>query len=302
MWLIAAISAYIILAIVQLVDKYLLSGSILSPKVYTFYVGIFGILALVFIPFVNFSIPAFPQIVLALLAGAVYIYALLWFFKALFLFEASRIIPTIGGLIPLFTFGLVYIFSFGKEILSLTGITAFIFLVLGSILINYEKEKSITLKSFQISVLAASLFSLSFVLTKYVYLGQPFWNGFIWTKIGGLLMAVIFFIFTKEIRKEIFKKKVSFKKKTLGIFISNQAAAGGANVLQNWAISLVPLAYVAVINALQGVQYAFLLVFATFISLKSPQLLKEEISKGILFQKISAILLIGAGLVMLSLK
>ncbi len=88
----------------------------------------------------------------------------------------------------------------------------------------------------------------------------------------------------------------------MGIFIANQTAGGGATILQNWAISLAPLSYVAVINALQGVQYAFLLIFTTFISLKFPHLLKEKISKGILFQKISAILLIGAGLVMLSLK
>lgn len=302
MWLIAAISAYIILAIVQLTDKYLLTGSIPNPKVYTFYVGIFGILVLAFIPFVNFSIPGFSQIVLAILAGAVYVYALFWFFKALSLFEASRIILAIGGLVPLFTFGLVYIFSFGKEILSPTGITAFLFLVLGSVLINFEKEKSITSKSFQISVLVAFLFSLSFVLIKYVYLAQPFWNGFIWKSIGGFLMAVCFFIFFPEIKKEIFKKGEKFPKKTTAIFVTNQAAGAGANILQNWAIALAPLAYVAIINALQGVQYAFLLIFTIFLSLKLPQILKEEISKKILLQKISAILLIGGGLAILALK
>lgn len=301
-WLLAAISAYLILAIVQLVDKYLLSGSIPGPKVFSFYVGTLGILFLIVIPFVDFYIPDTSKIILSLLAGAIFLYALSWFYKALQLFEASRVIPAIGGLVPLFTFGLVYVFSFGKETMSFSGILAFIFLVLGSVLINFEKEKSITLKSFQTSAWAAFLFSLSFVLTKYVYLGQPFWNGFIWTKIGGLLMAVIFFIFAKEIREEIFKKKVSFKKKTLGIFISNQMAGGGANILQNWAIALAPLTYIAVINALQGVQYAFMLIFTTFISLRFPRILKEEISKRILLQKISAILLIGGGLILLAFK
>jgi len=299
-WLLIAVSAYTILAIVQLVDKYLLSGSIPNPKVFSFYVGILGSLLLIITPFINFYVPDIPKVILSLLAGIIFLYALFWLYKALQIFEASRIIPAIGGLVPLFTFGLVYIFSSGKETLSLLGIIAFIFLVLGSVLINFEKEKSITLKSFQISTLAAFLFSLSFVLTKYVYLGQPFWNGFIWIKIGALLMAVIFFIFAKEIREEIFKKKVSFNKKTMGIFIANQAAGGGANILQNLAFALAPLAYVAVINALQGFQYVFLLVFTTFLSLKFPQILKEEISRKILFQKILAVLLIGAGLMILA--
>jgi Flp pilus assembly protein TadB len=89
-------------------------------------------------------------------------------------------------------------------------------------------------------------------------------------RIGGFLMAACFFFFAKEIKEEIFKKKVSFKRKTALIFVSNQAAGGGANILQNWAIALAPLVYVAVINALQGVQYAFLLILTVLLSLTRP--------------------------------
>ena len=70
---------------------------------------------------------------------------------------------------------------------------------------------------------------------------------------------------------------------------------------QNWAIFLAPLAFLAIINALQGVQYVFLLIFAVLLSLKFPQILKEEISREIIFQKVVAILLIGGGLVILAL-
>jgi hypothetical protein len=104
------------------------------------------------------------------------------------------------------------------------------------------------------------------------------------------------------VKEEIFKKKVSFKKKTLGIFVSNQALGGGANILQNWAIALAPLSYVAFVNALQGIQHVFLLIFAVFLSFKFPHILKEEFSGKILFQKIFAILLIGVGLALLAIK
>ena len=302
LWLIVAISAYLILAVVFLVDKYLLTGSIPNPRVYAFYVGTLGILVLILAPFVGFYIPEKSQIALSLLAGAIFVYGLFWFYKTLQLFEPSRAVPAIGGLTPLFAFGLIYLFSWGKEILSFFEIIAFIFLISGSVLINLKKEKLINLKSFKFSALTALLLSLSFVLIKYVYLAQPFWNGFIWKSIGGFLMAVCFFIFFPEIKKEIFKKGEKFPKKTTAIFVTNQAAGAGANILQNWAIALAPLAYVAIINALQGVQYAFLLIFTIFLSLKLPQILKEEISRKTLFQKIFAILLIGTGLGILSFK
>ena len=337
LWFLVAISAYLILAVVFLVDKYLLTSSILNPRVYAFYVGTLGILVLILAPFVGFFIPEKSQIALSLLAGAIFVYGLFWFYKTLQLFEPSRALPTIGGLTPLFTLGLIYLFSWGKETLSSKGVVAFTLLILGSILINIKvkenfvlfftsfkasvRERLINLKSLKFSVFTAFLLSLSFVLIKYVYLAQPFWNGFIWKSIGGFLMAACFFIFFPEIKKEIFKNRVprsgmkveknakrssaergKFPKKTTAIFVTNQAAGAGANILQNWAIALAPLAYVAIINALQGVQYVFLLIFTIFLSLKLPQIVKEEISRKIILQKIFAILLIATGLAILALK
>jgi drug/metabolite transporter (DMT)-like permease len=302
MWLTITISFYVILAAVYLVDKYLLSGSIGNPKIYTFYVGILGLGFLVLAPFVSFSLPPIGQLILALLAGAIFIFACFWFYKALREFETSRVVPAINGLVPLFTFLLVYIASSGKEAPSFYDILAFLLLVLGSFLITAQKENFINLKSLKFSLLCAFLMSLSFVITKYVYLAMPFWVGFIWIKIGGALIAFLFFIFFKEVRQEIFQKKIIQKQKAMGIFVLNQAAGGLANVLENWAISLAPLGYIALINALQGVQYVFLLVFAVILSIKLPQILKEEISQKIILQKIVAILVIGSGLAILTLK
>ncbi|MFC1789708.1 hypothetical protein ACFLYY_01890 [Patescibacteria group bacterium] len=300
-WLLVTILAYFVLAIVVLVDKYLLTSSIQNPKVYAFYVGFLFGLAVILIPFIGFFVPSNSQIILSLLAGATFVMALYWLYKGLNLFEASRIIPAIGGLVPLFTFGLIYIISGGQEKLSLFGFLAFILLVSGSFLINFEKEKPITSKSLKLSLITAFLFSLSFVLIKYVYLAQPFWNGFIWRSIGGFLTAACFFIIFPEIKKEIFKKREKSSLKTSIIFLSNQAMGSVGTILQNWAIALAPLAFVAIINALQGIQYAFLLIITVFLSLKFPQILKEEISKNVIFQKIFSILIIGAGLILLVL-
>lgn len=303
LWLVVTICAYLILAAVFLVDKHLLSAAIPNPKVYVFYVGTLGMLILLLIPFVGFYFPSLPQIILALSAGICFIYSLYWFYKALHLFEASRVVPVVGALTPICTFLLIYLISRGEETLVFKDLAAFILLVLGSLFIVLRKDKMINLQSLKFSFLAAFIMALSFVLTKYVYLQQDFWNGFIWRSIGGFLMALCFFILFPEIKKEIFKKKKQSgqSKKTAFIFLTNQAAGAGAAILQNWAVALAPLAYIAFINALQGVQYAFLLVFAVFISVKFPHILKEEVSRQIILQKVFAICLIVCGLIILSL-
>lgn len=296
LWLVIVIIAYFLFAIAAVGDRYLLIGAP-NPKIYSFYVGILGGLSLVLIPFVGFFIPTPFEIIFCLFAGVMFLFAIFSAFEGLERFEASRIIPAIGGLVPIFTFILVYAFSGGKEVLGIKEIIAFIFLLIGSVLITYDPKKKLISKSLKISAIAAVFFSLMFVLSKYVYLMLPFWTGFIWMRIG-LFLSALGFLFFKDIRREVFfKKKKSFNRKTGTIFILNQAVGASATILQNWAIALAPLAFLSIINALQGVQYLFLFIL-TLILFKS---LKEEISKRIIIQKIFAIIVIIFGLVIITI-
>ncbi len=212
-----------------------------------------------------------------------------------------------GGLSPILTFFLVYIFSLGREALSLSGTISFILLTIGSVLIVFRKEEKITWQSLKVSFLAAFFFSFSFVTSKYVYNVQPFWNGFIWMRIGGFL-ASVFLLFSPEVRKELLKKikpkrnsiGKRFDKKTFILFFSSQILGAGSSILQNVAISIAPLAYVSIISALQGIQYVFLFLFSVFLSVKIPSIIKEEISMGIIIQKSIAILFICLGLMILA--
>mgnify|MGYP001583586148 CR=1 FL=1 len=307
-WLIVAILSYFLLAVVFLLDKYLLAQRIPDPKVYAFSIGLLSILILVIIPFVGFTIPETKVLIISLLTGAIFVLALFWFFKALRDFEASRVVPTVGALSPIFTLILFYFFSEGKETLSSGQFLAFSLLVIGTVLILKEKGKFISLKSFKLSFLAAFLFSLYFVLLKYVYLVLSFWQGTILTRIGGFLMALLFFLAFKEVRQEVFKKRtifnfprVNFIKSTLSLFFLARIGSGVAGLLQLWAVFLAPLYAVAIINALQGTQYLFLFFLTLFLSLKSPQILKEEVSSQTILQKILGILLISFGIAILTL-
>jgi uncharacterized membrane protein len=302
LWLTIALCSYLILAVVSLVDKFLLTKTTLMPKTYAFYVGVLQVLALILIFFVDFSLPGLRELLLSLISGVCFILGLYWLFKALHLFEASRIVPAVGGLTPLFSLGLIFIFSLGQEKLVFSEIISFGFLIAGSILINVEPKKKINLTSLKMSLPAGFFLALSFILIKYVYLVESFWNGLIWRSIGSFLFACCFFIVFPEIKKEIFKKQEKVQQKTFLILISNQAAGATANILQTWAVFLAPLVFVPFVHALQGAQYVFLLIFVVFLSFKMPWILKEEITRKVIFQKIVAILLIIIGLILISLK
>lgn len=291
-WLVVIVLAYFLFAIVSLVDRYLLIGP-LNAKIYTFYVGVLGILALLLIPLVGFSIPGREKVLFCLLAGVVYIFALFAFLFGLERFEASIIVPAVGGFLPIFTFVLVYFFSGGKEILNLREFLAFILLIFGSMIICWKGFLKISFAGLGISLVTALFSAFSLILAKYVYLMLPFWTGFIWIRVGAFL-TVLFFIFIKEVRKEVFIKRPNLNRKTGILFFFAQVIGGGAFILQNWAIALAGLVYLSVINALQGIQYVFLFVLTILF-------LKEGREKKDIFQKIIAILFIGAGLVILTL-
>jgi len=293
LWLIVILIAYFLFSITSLGDKYLLVGPP-EPKIYSFYVGLLSILALILAPFVGFFVPSAFMVIFCLFVGMIYLFAIFSLYQGLEYFEASRIIPALGGLVPVFTFLLVYLFS--GEFLGFKETIALVLLVIGSVLITYVPKKKIISESLKISAIGAVFFSLVFIMSKYVYIALPFWTGFIWIRIGVFLTA-LFLLFSARVRKDVFgKNKSSFNKKTGTIFVVNQLVGAGAFVLQSWSVALVPLVFVSIINALQGVQYIFLFIFSLFF-LKS---LKEDISKRIIIQKIIAIIIIIIGLVIIA--
>ncbi|MBI2625078.1 MAG: DMT family transporter [Candidatus Nealsonbacteria bacterium] len=297
LWLVVAILSYLFFALVSIVDRSLLRRSIKDPRVYTFYVGVLGIFSLFLIP-LGFFIPAFPQILLALFAGAVVLLTLFVLFCGLKRFEASRFVPAWGGFLPFFMLGLSYVFS-GKQLFGPKEAIAFLILVLGSVLITIEREKPFSFAGLGFAALTAFLFALSFLLMKLVYMELPFWPGFIWIRIGSFLAALVF-LFSPGIRMTI-KRRNQMEKKTALVFFLNQGMGAIAISLQSFSLALVPLAFLAFIGAVQGIEYVFILFLAVLFSLKFPQVIKEEISGITLVQKAFAIALIGIGLIVLAI-
>jgi len=293
LWLLIAILAYFFFAISSLGDRYLLIGPP-NPKIYAFYVGVLSILVLLLIPFVGFSI--ISNYLVALLTGLVFLLAILVLYEGLERFEVSRIIPALGGFLPIFTFLLTYLIIGSQGFFGWPKLISFLLLILGSVLVSLNKSFSFSLKSLLVAAIAAFLLSLYFVLSKIVFSSASFWSSFIWIRIGVFLSALSL-LFFKGVRRELFTRKKVFTKKTGIVFLLNQIIGAVAVILQNWAIALASVLYVPFVSALQGVQYIFLFFF-TFLF---PKVLKEKTTKGIIIQKILAIILIGLGLGILAI-
>jgi len=293
-WLIIVLAGHFLNALAFLMDKFLLAKKIPSPFVYAFFIGALGILSLLLIPF-GVAIPSIPEIVRALVAGMAFILALVFFFAGLKENEASRVVPLTGGFVPAFTFVFAYLFL--GERLGALEIVAFGALVAGGVLITLERKGRGSKKGDIYAVVAALVFAVSFVITKQVYIEQAFISGFVWSRIGAFIMAASFLLIPSA-RHGIFNQpKQKNQGSTAVLFFTGQVSGALGFVLVNYAISL---ASVSLVNAMQGAQYAFLLVMVALLAKKFPRVLSERLTGMILVQKIAAIVLISVGIVLIA--
>jgi len=295
-WLLAIITAYFFFSLSSLGDKLILSGPP-KPKSYTFYVGIIGLSVVILIPFMEFGLPeknSFPWIISE---AVIYILALYFMFSAVKKYEVSRVATTMGATMPLFVLALTWLF-WGGQTMNKTNIIAFALLILGNIIISFEKNLKSANGYLKMTLLASFIFSVDYVLAKIIFLKEPFLLGFFWMRMFGVIIALLFLL-SKKAREEIFAKQNFLNKKTASLLTFTQTSGGIANILQAFAISSAPIAMLPILNSLRGVQYAFLFLIVLSFSIFLPKILKEEISKKIIVQKIIAIILIAGGLALL---
>ncbi len=296
-WLFTAVSAYSLLAFSALIDKVLLKPkNIDHPAVYAFSIGAISILALAFIPFVDFSLPGFNQALWALAGGAVSLFALYFYYRSADNQEISRVVPALAGFVPVFTFLGSYLFL--GELLAGKNLFAFLVLVAGGVLASYESSIGVFKNNRNLGrqITAALFFSASFIISKYIFEQSGFWSGFIWIRLGVFLTAALFLAFSKP-RQLILEKIKQPRAETSHLFLAGQSFGVLGAFLQNYAISL---SSVVLVQALESVKYAVLLTVVFLTTVFKPGFLRERVSAKILIQKISAIILIGLGLFLLA--
>jgi len=299
-WLIIVLIAYFLMSIVALFDRYFLVGPIANPKTYTFYIGILGLIFCLFFILLGITFPLSNVVFLGLAAGGIRIIANLFLTTSITKSEISRVAPAVGAMQPIFSFLLFFLFLPQSRILDISQLAAFILLVFGSVLISTKKfdREFFNFENLKYPITASFLYSLTFFLTKNLFLKTNFLSGMFLILLGSGLAALGFLIFPQN-REIILNQKMSGR--ISGLLLLGQTIGGLSLILQYYAVFLAKPGQVPLINALEGTRYVFLLFFVFLLGKWKPQLLKEETSREVLFPKILAILLIGGGLALLAL-
>ena len=293
MYIWIAIAASTLFALNGAVDKFLLTKVVRHPIAYAFYIGITGPLTWLLAPF-GLKFLGLADLLVAIIGGAAFVAALYFLYVATQQTSISRILPIEGGLVPVFTLILAYIIL--SERLTGNQLLAFVFLVAGAILMAFKKEASgWHPQALGNGLLAALLFALSFTLTKFIFDKTNFVSGLIWTRLG-FFLASLSFLIPRSSRRHILQAPKEASPGSKLLYYGARVSGGAAGLLQNYAIAL---GSVTIVNALQGTQYAILLLLTMILSKYYPKILKERVSGEILVQKIGAIILISLGFILL---
>jgi drug/metabolite transporter (DMT)-like permease len=303
-WLTIVICAYLFGALANVGDKFLLgSKRISSAPVYAFYIGVFGLGALVLAPF-GLNFPEGNMLFLCLISGALFLAGITFLYFAIERAQASRVVPVVGAIIPLVSFFLAMFFSLEK----LTGQQIFgvALLIFGGLLISFDLPLKLGKKKFfsgfYYAMAAGFLMAAAYLMFKYISNQQSFVTWYVWTRIGSFAGACGL-LFVPRWRKMIFNSFSAVKKDrkqtvaTGGIFLGNKIVGGISTLMLNYAIKL---GSVTALNALVSLQYVFVLALATALSHKRKHIFQENLEFWDWMQKILAIFIIGFGIFFIS--
>lgn len=291
-WAIFAILAAVTWAVNNIFDKFILTKWVKNTSIVAFALGINGLLTGIIVYILHGLIPMPVWAVwLSLLGGALYLFANWIYFQAAQKEEISKVIPLVY-LDPLFTALLAIIFL--QEVLNPIKYLGIFVLVAGAVLISTDKLKISKSYGVMLAIISSVLYSVCNILNKVSYNSSDFWTAFAYIRIGGFFGSLFFAgLYFKELKNE-FK---SIGPKSAFIFLNEFLVLVGATFFA-LAISKGPVSQT---NALTAVQPFFVFIFATLVTWLFPKIIKERISRMSLVTKLSAITLIFAGTVLLTL-
>jgi uncharacterized membrane protein len=297
-WFLIALAGHLANGAAFIIDKTLLRSSFRRPGTYAGMIGMIGLLSLVLIPF-GVTAPDAAGWFWMVLSGMAFTFSLWLFFTALAAGEASRVVPIIGSLIPVLT--LAATATFLGERLSTEQLYGFAFLVAATIILSGGASKSrLTARTVAIAVLAAATFALSSVTGKIAYSGYGFLDTFTISRLAGVVAAIAILFMDPKAAKEVHavffgggKNTGQGAKQAAFLVILGQTLGGIGFVGVQYATSL---GSAAIVNALQAVQYALLVLVAFALRHAAPRLLGEDLNMGTVARKCAAIFLTGVGL------
>ncbi len=299
-WFFLALIAPFLWAIVNHVDKYLLSNefngrSINSLMIFSTLIGVFVLPIAYLIEPSIFTISTRNALLLitvgimSAIAIALYLHALEE--------EETSIVVALFQTIPLF--GALFAYIMLGEVLTTEQLFGCLIIVLGSILITAEfnEDKKIRFKKKVLYLMlgSAALFGFYETLFKVAAIDESFWVSTFWEHIG-LVMVAIALLLVPRYRKDFIALASTNGKKIISLNVGSEVLTIVGNILVNYAMILAP---VALVLTTSSVQPFIVFVIGIAITVMFPRIAQEKISKKHIFQKVIAICILFVGVIMI---
>jgi len=302
-WLFLATIGQLLNAVVVFLDKYIVTDEKALPKpfVYAFYscllTGFWGVIYfLAYIPgltelgfpsFDNVLRPTIQVVGISFLAAYTFFMALVSMYEALKRAEAVNVMPVIGAVSALSTFGLSYLLL--NIPLSTTHMWGVVVLALGTLLV----AQTMPHRGIVLNLLHSGLFfALHFISMKGLFLETSFDDGFFWSRVGFVLFALSLLMVPAYFDRVHEQTKRTTRKTGL-LVILTKVIAGVAAFL---VLKATDAGDVAVVQALDGLKFVFiLLVTIAFGGLLPDSIAKHEARPKEIFRHVLYVAVITVG-------
>lgn len=279
------------------IDKALLSSAFKRSATYAGLVGMLSVLVVVAIPWMK-EWPTGIPLIMSLVSGILFVFALWGFFAALARAEASRVVPIVGSLIPILTL-LGSVVALGEHI-GATQLLGFALLVTATVILSSSGGSARPPRAaIGFSIVSAVLFAISSVTAKSAYDAVGFLSPFITSRLAAagtavLIVTLLDTVAGAELKGLLLRKEKKGASAKAGIMAIVGQGLGAIGFL------LVQLATAqgsaAIVNALQAIQYALLVLAAFILRKRAPALLGEKLTPRVVSIKVIALLLTAIGL------
>lgn len=306
-WILLAAGAQFLNAIVAIVDKYLVTDEKALPRpfVYAFYtclvtgawlliyaIGLVPGLASLGVPQLsNVKIPTIEVVGMSFLAAYTLFMALVSLYDALKHADASDVMPVIGAVSAMASFGMSFLFL--GTVVPPNFVWGIVLLAVGTLLVSQVQfTRSIAV----LTVHSGLFFALHFIAMKGLFQETSFDDGFFWSRVCFVLFALSLLLVPSYCKK-IFEQTKVTTKKTGAIVMLNKILAGIAAFM---LLKATDWGDVAVVQALDGLKFVFILVIGLVLGQFIPASAGENnYDTKTIFRKFLYVAVISVGFVML---
>ncbi len=304
-WFVFAAIGHLLNGVAFVIDKALLTSAFKRSATYAGFIGGLSAIAIIGIPWIHAwpSLSIWPAVIGF---GALFVFGLWVFFEALRRSEATRVVPLVGALVPLMTF-IQSSFFFQEHLIARSLIGLFALILATWMLTIGTKLQPTSWRVIGLCAVSGWLFATATLCGKYAFDRGDFVGVLVASRLVAGLVGICIIVMQQSVRMEIGALFVSKQgsrlrgdDRTKGSSIWIKLAPLFGQLCGAIGFVLIHIAIrtgsVSIVNALQAVQYAFLVIAALALRSIAPRLLGEDLSRKALIIKGGALVVTALGL------